>query len=242
MHSPIFINHNHHEESGSELFVYFSLPFYPRKQKTYFYHGHMALGMDDKIYQVYNPRMLKSDFILSVMPSRFWFYDKIRNWVDRDKTSPTYGYVSLYSACETERTRVFYIRFKDINSHNLEKHKNFLGRLNDQYNNKEIDFSVLKNNCVGMIGRIFYDEGILEKRGLNFLPFIVFKRMIEKGMKNNRKFEAGTVEGKMNENFELHRFCLGLPTLSPENHILRMLETLNGSIQNNSAEKYNAVD
>ncbi len=227
MHLPILKNHTGYQDSNSEIYVYFSLPFYPVKQKTYFYHGHISLGIEDKIYQLFNPRMLKSDFILSVMPSKFWFYKSIRNWVDRDRTSPTYGYVSLYSTCETERTRIFYIRFLDIKKSNLEKHKDFLSRLNEKYNNKEIDFRILKNNCVSVILSIFYDEGILKKGIFDFFPFVLFKRIIKNGVKKNRSFEAGIVDGKMKKNFKLHKFCLGLFTLSPEKHILNKLEKVN---------------
>ncbi len=96
------------------LTLYFSLPFYPVRSKTYFCHGHLALGIDDLVYQIYNPSLLKSGFLVPVMPRTKWLYESSICWVDRDPASPAYRHVHLYKEGELAKTSVYFISIHNI--------------------------------------------------------------------------------------------------------------------------------
>jgi hypothetical protein len=42
--------------SSSNLILFFSLPFRPVGKRNVFYNGHIALGLEGMVYQVYNPK------------------------------------------------------------------------------------------------------------------------------------------------------------------------------------------
>ena len=93
--------------ASSNLTLFFSLPFRPAGRKNIFYNGHCAVGLDSKVYQVYNPQLLKSNFLFSVMPVGDWLFGEGKKWVERDPSSPKFRHVYLYKTCETRRTVVY---------------------------------------------------------------------------------------------------------------------------------------
>ena len=94
-----------------QLTLFFSLPFYPSKKRNLFFHGPIALGIEDMVYQIFDPKLLKSDFMVSIMPINEWLYNNSKMWVDKDPISQTYRYVHLYKTSELQR-RQFLLWFK----------------------------------------------------------------------------------------------------------------------------------
>ncbi len=100
----------------SNLALFFSLPFKPAGRRNLFLNGYIALGVERTIYQVYDPKLLKSDFLFSEMPTRDWLFGDGGYWVDRDPPSPQFKHVYLYRTCESTRTVVHFFFTNDCSS------------------------------------------------------------------------------------------------------------------------------
>jgi hypothetical protein len=54
----------------SNLVLFFSLPFKPTGSRNLSLNGHIALGVEGTIYQAYDPKRLKADFLLHTIVLR----------------------------------------------------------------------------------------------------------------------------------------------------------------------------
>jgi hypothetical protein len=211
----------------NDLTVFFSLPFYPVKNKTYFFHGHFALGLEDKVYQIYNPKMLKSDFLISIMPKNEWLYGNSKFWVDRNKNSKTYKHVHLYKKSELNRTTVFYAGLTNLDKYIINHIKNYFDLLENKYKNGKLKFNFFTNNCASLLNNIFYDQNWLNKELLDNIPSVIFRRLIEMWKKNKMDFNLGKLSKLHNNDFNVHKFCIGIPSLSSERFIDNWIKKIN---------------
>jgi hypothetical protein len=136
--------------SSANLILFFSLPFRPAGKRNLFYNGHIALGLEDTVYQVYNPRLLKSDFLFSVMPVREWLFGKGGKWVERDPGSPCFKHVYLYGKSESRRTVVYWAGCK--------VDTRIIASLREQFMKEDVRYKIgcgsydlLRNNCSSLI-------------------------------------------------------------------------------------------
>ena len=65
---------------SSVLTLFFSLPFHQAGKRNLFFTGHIALGLNGIVYQVYNPGLLKTDFLFSIMPLNEWLHGEGNGW------------------------------------------------------------------------------------------------------------------------------------------------------------------
>ncbi len=205
--------------------VYFSMPFYPVVKKTYFYNGHLALSINNIVYQIFNPDMLKSNFLVSKMPVENWLYKEKVRWADKDRTSNTYRFVNLYGKSEIKRTLVYFIQINDISKKNKLYYKEYFKQLEERYQKKQVKFSIYRRNCASLLNPVFYKEGILKLRLLNFIPVSVFKNIIKACKSNNRDFTAGKIED-IGSKYRIHKFCLGIFRRSPEKALDSILKRI----------------
>ena len=87
--SEKIINHNLEKASPSQkegrniflpskynFILFFSMPFYPISRtyrKAISFHGHLSLGLGRNVYQLHDPKKLRSSFLVSKMPITSWF-------------------------------------------------------------------------------------------------------------------------------------------------------------------------
>jgi hypothetical protein len=196
--------------------IYFSFPFYPIKRKTHFYNGHLALGIEDSVYQAYNPKMLKSGFLISVMPISEWLFGKSKRWCFEKATDRRYKYVYLYGVGEAYRTKVYFVTVNNLPDASLKRFKDAYAQIEDDYQNKRCDFDALKFNCSTIIGNLIYDSLPIEKSRFDFLPGVLFTRIVIAMRAQNISHTKGYISNIDSALFKLHRFCLGVTSFSSE--------------------------
>ncbi|HMB00155.1 MAG TPA: hypothetical protein VKS21_04125, partial [Spirochaetota bacterium] len=168
------------------LTLYFSLPFYPVDKKNCFFHGHTALQLENTVYQVYNPLMLKSNFLISVMPANVWLNEAGVYWVNNDPSAAAYKWVNLYGKAELQRTVVYSLTLNDVPQVRLNKYFSFFAQTEERYKLGEMKFSLLSDNCTGYLFPVFKNEGLMNKGLLNFLPAVFFKKALYGAVKKKR--------------------------------------------------------
>jgi len=203
--------------------IYFSMPFYPVSYKTHFYSGHLAVSINETVYQIFDPKMLKSNFIVSKMPVYNWLHEEKVRWVDKNRVSNTYRFVNLYGKSEKKRTLVYFIRINDVSENNKLYYEDYFNSIEEKYQKKQIAFSIYKNNCVSLLNPIFYNEGILKKNLLNIIPVSAFKNILKVCKANNRDFISGKIM-EIESNYRIHKFCLGIFRRYPEKKLDSVLQ------------------
>ena len=218
--------HQSHEYKidKTDFTLFFSLPFYPRKFKNFFYNGHMALGIGRYVYQIYNPKLLKSDFMVSIMPIKNWLFKEKVKWVDKNRNSNTYKYVNLYGKSEIKRTIVYAVKINKFLENCKNTFKSYFIDLETKYQNGKINFTLLKNNCATLLFPILKEMKILPANFFSFLPSKVFITAINRSRMLFNKLEIIKINNSFEKEFNLHRFCFGIPSLNPEKHMDQILE------------------
>ena len=204
--------------------IYFSLPFYPAAKKTYFFNGHLAIALNHTVYQLYNPKLLKTDFFISEMPLREWLYGRSKFWCYRKKSDKKYKHVYLYGCGEALRTKVFYIQLNGIHSEEICAIKQKLSEYEDAYRMKKMSFRLIGFNCSNFVGSILYEKLQLKKQFLDFLPAVLFKRILKKLRSEKMPHQTGFISERMQDRFKLHSYCIGLCLFQSEKCISRFVE------------------
>ncbi len=204
--------------------IYFSLPFYPAAKKTYFFNGHLAIALNQMVYQLYNPKLLKTDFFISVMPLHEWLYGRSKLWCYRKKNDTKYKHVYLYGCGEALRTKIFYVQIGGICTEELQAINKKLKAYEDAYRMKKISFNLFIFNCSHFVGSIMYEKLQLNRQFLDFLPAILFKRIVKKVRSAKIPHQVGIISERMQERFRLHSYCLGLCLFHSEKCISRFVK------------------
>jgi len=211
--------------NNNQLILFFSLPFYPviSPKKRLFLNGHIAVGIDGNVYQIFNPYLLDNDFLVSMMPINEWLYNDANYVVNKNKESPYYKYVHLYKKSELKRTTVFYCVLNNLNSQFIDNAKLYFNDIENKFREKKIKFNIFNNNCSNLISNFFYQQNLLKKGIFDFIPFIFFKRLIIFLKKNNLNFSTGVLFKIPNNYFKIRKFTLGLFSFNSEKSILKWL-------------------
>lgn len=209
----------------NHLTIFFSLPFYPVYKKNLFFNGHIALGIEDKVYQIFNPYLLKSDFLVSIMPVDEWLFNDSDYWVDRDKDSKTYTYVHLYKKGELKRTTLFYCSL-EVSTQTIQSAKDFFYDIENRFKSGSLKFRVFQDNCSGLIADFFYKEKLIKKNFFDFIPYIFFKNLVKNFYKKNLNFKTGIFLKELNNSFKIHNFLFPF-IFNPKVKILKWIKKYN---------------
>jgi hypothetical protein len=191
--------------------VYFSLPFYPRARKTFFYHGHLALAINDTVYQLFDPRMLKSDFLISEMPVEEWLYGTSKVWCCKVPADPKYSYVYLYGCGEAFRTILYSVTIDDVSDQAVAAMKTAMTNLKTAYKTGHCSFNAFSRNCATFVADIIYELVPVKHHFFDFLPAIMFQKIIRMLKKQDIPYTTGIISSMKEETFSIHRICIGLP-------------------------------
>lgn len=190
--------------------LYFSLPFYPVSRKTHFYHGHISLALNDTIYQLYDPRLLKADFLISVMPKDEWLYGESRQWCHRNSGDRKYRFVYLYGLGEAYRTKLYYITFTGISSEEIRRCLEKIRHVESEYTSGVRSFNILSNNCSLFVRELIRENFGLKRFPLDFLPSIFFYRMAKLAKRRYPDSRIGSISDKKDD-YRIHAHCIGIP-------------------------------
>jgi hypothetical protein len=203
----------------SNCVLFFSLPFKPAGRRNLFLNGHIALGMEGTVYQAYDPKLLKADFLFSRMPWREWLLGKGGAWVDRDPSSPRFTHVYLYGECESKKTVVYYAGI-EVESSTLKQIKARISEEERRFRRGDLTFNILGSNCSSMIAAALGSVGLVAAGALNRVPVRLFKDFVRKNARES-DVRVGKVAAYDESRFELHRYCVGTGILHPEKAIDR---------------------
>jgi hypothetical protein len=206
--------------------LFFSLPFYPLRKafrKTITFHGHLSLALGSTVYQLHDPKKLRSRFLVSRMPTTSWLFEDGR-WFEWNPSSEHFRHVHLYERAEIKRTVVFYAALKNFPLSKQAFYENYFETLESNFQRGDYQFHLFDNNCTGAVNHVLYCEGWLTKGVLNFLPAFSFKRLVSAWKKNNLDFTTGYIDEYQPAHFKLHKVCLGMFTLSPDRELAHWLK------------------
>jgi hypothetical protein len=156
-------------------------------------NGHIALGMEGMVYQAYDPKLLKADFLFSRMPWRDWLFGKGGASVDRDPSSPRFTHVYLYGECESKRTLVYYAGI-EVESSTLKQIKARISEEERRFRRGDLTFNILGSNCSSMIAAALESVGLVAASALNRVPVRLFKDFVRRNTRESR-VRVGKVVG-----------------------------------------------
>jgi hypothetical protein len=198
----------------SNLVLFFSLPFQPVGRSNLFLNGHIALGMEGTVYQVYDPKLLKADFLFSRMPAGDWLFGSGGPWVDRTPSSPRFTHVYLYGKCESERT-VVYCAGIELRWSAVQKIKSRIGEDEDRFGSGNLRFDILTNNCSSLVASALGAAGLVEASASHRIPARLFKSFVTTNA-GGYDVRVGKVSAYDASAFALHRYCIGAGMMQPE--------------------------
>ncbi len=206
--------------------LFFSFPFYPCMKlykKTWSLHGHLSLCLGRTLYQLHDPAKLRSRFLVSRMPLETWLYDD-GCWHDWNEKSPTYRHVHLYETGEVKRTSLFYAALNAFPQTKIRYYQNYFDSIERGFQRGTFCFDLYRNNCAHAILRILYNEGWLNRDLFDTLPAVTLKRLVRSWKKTGISHTTGVIRDRRLPQFRLHRICLGIPALDPEQALIRQMQ------------------
>ncbi len=208
--------------------IFFSLPFVPfarMYRKRFINQGHLSIGLGDHVYQVHDPKRLRSKFLVSKMPITTWLFED-GAWHNWDPSSKYYRHVHLFETAEISHTVVFYCALKHFPRHKQTFHENRFAKIENDFQKGLTGFRQFQNNCSSALNTIFYQEGWLQKGLLDFLPAISFKRLCASWKHKGLEFTAGHIGQRSSSQFRLQKYCLGMRTFNPEKEMTQWLNRI----------------
>jgi len=210
-----------HILSASNLVLFFSLPFKPAGRHNLFFNGHIALALEDTVYQVYDPKLLKANFLCSRMPVQDWLFGEGGTWVDRDPASPRFTHVYLYGKSECSRT-VVYCAGITLDSSTLRRVEERIADHEKRFRSGELAFNLLSDNCSSIVAAALESVGLVEPHFGNRIPARLF-RSFARGNARERDVLVGIVAMFDRAAFELHRYCIGAGLRHPKASVDRWI-------------------
>ncbi len=199
--------------ASTNLTLFFSLPFRPAARRNAFYNGHIAVGLQGQVYQVYNPQLLKSSFLFSVMPVADWLFGKGGKWVERDPSSPKFRHVYLYKTCETRRTVVYAAGIRASETM-VTAIRTVFDDEDRRFRTGGIRYDFLRSNCSSIIASGLVRCGLLGTGPANLVPALLFKRFVAR-CRPHMPCSHWKRRRRLTRSFSLHRFCIGLWGMRP---------------------------
>ncbi len=206
--------------------IYFSLPFFPVQKKTFFYNGHIAIAVNKTVYQLFDSKMLKSDFIVSKMPLKDWLFGKSKKWCHNTNESNQYSHVYLYGHGETHRTKIYYIEINNLQEETLTNIKNQIECIEEQYRKDHISFNFLKFNCSSFVAQVLLKTKIMNYDFFNLIPSILFKNIIKTSIKQNHSFSIGKIDQINTRKFDIHKICIGIFSFNSEKYMDKLINNV----------------
>lgn len=160
----------------SRLVLYYSLPFHPVGQPNHHLSGHAALGIDGTVYQLFDPRLLKADFLVSAMPEDEWLFGEAGFWVGRDPASPNYRHVYLYGLGEARRTVVYAAEFA-VAPDQARAARAVFEALEDEFHRGLRRFGLGGLNCAWAAASALEAAGVSRRRFIDRVPALLFRRL-----------------------------------------------------------------
>lgn len=217
---------------NSNLTLFFSLPFKPAGKFNLFFNGHIACALNDTVYHIVNPHLLKTDFLFSVMPATSWLFGCGGRWVERDAASPCYTHVYLYRKCESVRT-VVYAAGISIEPDRIEHIRNRFTAENRRFKSGARKYNLLTDNCSSIIASALSEAGLISSNPFNAVPSFFFRHFTAC---HRDRVELRSIDCLDRSRFSLRRFCLGLWGGNPQGSMNRwMAGTAEQSIIKNRA-------
>ena len=210
----------------SRLILYFSLPFTQKHKRGFFFNGHIALQAGGDVYQIFNPELLKSPFLISRMPVNAWLYDAAVKWVERSQKSPYYRWVNLYGKAETERTAVYALAREKVPEENIAAVHTYFADLEHEFEKGRVRFSILWNNCINLLAPVLKTNGFLPAGYPALIPVLSFKKAVSFMRETEKNCSVYRVPGKLLPSFKTQPFCIGLCNLSAEKHMDGFIRTI----------------
>jgi len=210
---------------GYNFILFFSLPFYPlsKMYKRRINFGHLTVCLGDTVFQLHDPERLRSKFLVSRMPVTTWLFEDGR-WHDWDPDSECYRHVHLYERAEVKRTAIFYAALKSLSKEKQKYYEDYFEDMERDFHRGHRTFTVIQNNCSVAIDHILYREGWLQKQPFDFIPAIIFKRLVNAWMSTAREFETGCVCNGRLPQFKIQKFCPGIYSFDPLQAMVRWLQ------------------
>ena len=210
-----------HILSTSNLVLFFSLPFKPAGRHNLFLNGHIALTPEGTVYQVYDPKLLKADFLFSRMPVQDWLFGEGGAWVDRDPASPRFTHVYLYGKCESSRT-VVYCAGITVHSSTLRRVEERIAADEKRFRSGELAFNLLSDNCSSIVAAALESVGLVDPHARNRIPARLFRSFVS-GNARERDVRVGSAATYDRAAFELHRYCIGAGLRRPNASVDRWI-------------------
>ncbi len=202
--------------------LFFSLPFKPAGRKNCFLSGHIALALEDIVYQVYNPGLLKAPFLFSIMPVSDWLYGRAPKWVERDPASPNYRHVYLYGRGESFRT-VIYCASVSVRSEVSEEIRKRFERDEKRFERGERRYGIIRSNCSSIIADALAEAGLVGRKPSTRVPAFLFKGLVD-GRARIGAVSIRKIDRQDTAEFRLHRACAGLWGFDPQGAMDRWLK------------------
>ncbi|MBN1578509.1 MAG: hypothetical protein JW913_18245 [Chitinispirillaceae bacterium] len=196
----------------SNLILFFSLPFKPVGKVNFFYNGHIALALDRTVYQIINPYLLRTDFLISIMPAASWLFGDGGQWVERDPASPRYRHVYLYKRSETTRT-VVYGAGALVEPQVVEGIRNRFNAEDRSFREGSTRYDFLRYNCSSIIADALSEAGLVRRSLLNTIPALFFRRFVDT---RRHAITLRSTDHYDRTRFSIHRICFGLWGLDPK--------------------------
>lgn len=190
----------------SNLVLFFSLPFKPVGKVNFFFNGHIACALDGTVYQIVNPYLLKTDFLISIMPTQSWLFGVGGKWIDRDPASPGYRHVYLYRTCESTRTVVYGAGLSLERTRVDSIRDRFLSE-DRRFRNGATRYNFFRYNCSSIIADALCDSGLAGTDPLNAVPSIFFRRF---AMRHRGEAAIACTDRYDRARFAVRRLCFGL--------------------------------
>ena len=196
---------------SSRLVLYFSLPFHPAGCPNWYCTGHAALGIDGTVFQVFDPRRLRADFLVSRMPEEDWLFGDGGFWVDRDPASPRYRHVYLYGQPETRRTVVYFAE-TGVSSGEAARILAAFDAMDLAFLRGELSFRLGRANCASLVAEALATAGLWKPRWGDRVPALLFRRFLAQG---DGDLRTGRWDLPDSADFQLQRLCWGLGLAHP---------------------------
>jgi hypothetical protein len=199
----------------SSIKIFFSLPFTPLMNRTRFYNGHLALAVDGTVYQIFNPRMLKSSFLVSIMPLEKWLYGADKKWCCNNRLDKNFSSVYLYGKGESCRTKIYQIEIACSHSDALKIVQKFL-LLEREYQCGSCNFNLYSCNCASVVYEALQDFLALKNMFFRFIPAFAFRYILGQLKKQHIAYTFTIIPQKCGTTFRLHKFCIGIFSFYPQ--------------------------
>lgn len=207
------------------LILFFSLPFKPVGRASFFFNGHIAIALDNTVYHIVNPYLLRTDFLFSIMPAASWLFGCGGRWVERNPASPAYRHVYLYKRSESART-VVYGAGASVETRAVEEIRDRFIIEDLRFRQGARRYDYLRYNCSSIIADALIAAGLMEKSPFNAVPAYFFRKFVER---QHRSISLVQIDRYDRLRFKTRRFCFGLWSFDPEGVMNRWAASVSAS-------------